>query len=274
MSKIVNPTTDYVVQAVDYSQYLAQDIYQRSQIESGQLPVIYRGLQVTAAGGLAVTVSAGSARGQDITILDITPNQPSFVELPTNTNVDIPASTTGYIVLKTNIEEVAGDVERQTWDVDISSVDTENDLLPVFVTSIPTANISSYPYSVIVLAYVVTDGSSVTSINMRPYLGNRSFDYNFFQNPIIVSGQPANSVNYILQSNGIVTFGGVTSLIGGGGSLTVNYPFTLSSVLWAGGTVEGGDASWEGNPGLSSISFQNGGNTIAVNWQVTGIAAA
>jgi len=232
MSKIVNSTTSYLVAAQDYSEYLAQDIYSRSLIETSKLPVIYNGLDVIAGTGLSVDISAGAARGVDITIPDIVAPQPSIVTLAAPVSVVVPASSTGWIILKTNIIEETGTTERQTWDVAVSSVDTSNDGLPVFVTTLPSPAISAYPYSIIVLAQVITGATDVTSINARPYLGNRSFDYTFFQNPIVVESPwlTSNSTNYRLNSDGSIQYWGVQVGVTTGGPRAVTLPIPMSKI--------------------------------------------
>lgn len=275
MSKIVNAPSGYKVASTDYSGNLAQDVYGRFQVEANELPVIYTGLQVTAASGLSVTVSAGTARGQNITVNDTPPvtNLPSFVSINTPTTITVPANSTGYIILQVNaVESGTG---NQTWDVEVSSQGVTNDLLPVFVASLPSPGVDTYPFAYINLAKVITGVGSITSISMAPYLGNRSFDYRFFYNPIIVNNYPTGAaVSYILYSNGVIEFSGQANV--SGSTQSISLPFPLTSIIAQTGCQVGGNDS---NFGVGNIpntfplsSIELRGPCQSISWWVKGIA--
>lgn len=188
MSLINNFANGTVISDAIYDQQTCQEIYQRFGAEQSLLPVIYEGLQVTAATGLDVNVASGSARGQDLIFSAITgaPTLPTRVDLPA-TVVTCPDNTSGYIVLNVNIDPIPS-VSGVQYTIEADDNGGPPAITPVFVTTLQPGVGAVYPFTQVVLAAVTTLSGAVTVINMTGLAtvgGNRSFDY---QTPIYVNG--------------------------------------------------------------------------------------
>lgn len=180
-------TVDY---ASTYNQPIV-DALQRMSIDDSVLPCIHSGLQVTDGTGLHVNVSAGKAKGQYINFTQMntvygggpaTLSLPTDVIMPAVSAISVPASSTGWIVLNVNISPDPTDPTTTDPTGFYYNVQADNNtgspptITPVFVSSLSPTVGSSYPYTQIVLAYVVTGASSITSIDEDVAIGHRSFD--------------------------------------------------------------------------------------------------
>lgn len=188
MSIVNNFPTEHVVSAKEYDVDLAADILIRTGYFKGVTPIIKYGCEVTAGSGLTVNVSAGAAQGKwvQFTQMDGDPFLPTDVEIPDSV-VTIPASSTGWIVLNANILPGPGTIANQ-YVIQADNNGGPPVVQPMFTTTLETVNPkTSYPYTQIVLAKVVTDGSGVTTINTDYFdptdpavVPNRSFDITNF----------------------------------------------------------------------------------------------
>lgn len=191
MSNIVNYKTGRTVDRTDYVDDGFIDVYERNLIESGLLPCIYYGLNVTAGSGLTVNVAPGAARGQDISF---TINGGTSTPLPTVVNnvttittINIPANSTGWIVLNVNIWDSVINTLGPSSNADLyeigastsSAVPSGSSAAPMFVTTLQPNTNSSWPFTQIPLAQVVSNSTSITSINQNynPASVQRAFDF-------------------------------------------------------------------------------------------------
>jgi hypothetical protein len=212
MSKINNQPNGFLVDMDQYIGAFANDMLQRFQVEASVLPCIYTGLSVSAGVGLNVTVTAGTARGQDIVFTESVPTAteslPTKVEIASTATVAVPAASTGWIVLNVNIlpdgPEQPEDPTTGDYTVEADDGDPSPTVTPVFVSSLQPAVGVVYPYTQIVLAAVASDGAAITSVDMTG--GNRSFDFSSFFSRASVSS----AVGYWFAENDSVTGSGVS----------------------------------------------------------------
>lgn len=216
MSNIVNYKTGRTVNRQDYVDDGFGDVYERSLIETGVLPCIYSGFEVTAGSGLTVVVSPGYARGLDIpfTINGATASPlPTIVnDITTVSTINIPANSQGYIVLNVNIWDAETGTTGYTSNGNLYKISaTTNANIPsgsnvgaIFVTSLQNGTNTSWPFTQIVLAQVISGSSSITSINTNYNISSpqRSFDFTnqltAFNNGLIDLN------NFNLTGNGVV----------------------------------------------------------------------
>lgn len=192
MSNIVNYKTGRTVNREDYVDDGFGDVYQRNLVEKGLLPVIYWGFDVTAGSGLNVLVGAGAARGQDLTFTingNTSDPLPTIVnDINTATTISIPANAKGWIVLNVNVWASTTPGTSSNGDLYQISATTSATIPPggakgpMFVTDLQPNSNTTWPYTQIVLALVVTDATSVVNIDQTynpPTNGTfaiRSFD--------------------------------------------------------------------------------------------------
>ena len=247
-SNIVNWPTGYTVQRQDIIGNMANDLYTRFLVEESILPCIYAGLQVTHESLLTINVSAGRARGKDIGFMSsLLPYDafPTVVGLATDVQIDCPDNTTSAIVLQINCLPDPNTV------ADAYVISTANDGMTsqAIPTAIDPADINigpntTFPYSMVLLAFVTTSGGVVTNINAIPNAieGTRSFDWS------MVLPQFNSAYYSLIQTGMAIPFFGISTYvpigfilwddgtIGNTGSIATNTAgqevFNLYSLLW------------------------------------------
>lgn len=231
-STIVNYPTGYTVLRNDYVGSTFNNILQMMNIQQSVLPCIYNGLQVSMNTGLIVTVSTGFAQGQNIEFTQSvnSPFLPTNVGLAVSTNVTCTDNSTGWIVLNVNI--TPGPTVLANQYAVATDDGTGSNPVPVFVTSLSPSVGTSYPYTQIVLAQVVTLGGVVTSISTST--GNRSFDWStFLSSASGLTGDVKQSYNPNQPSGWIqMNDGSIGSAASGATTLASAVAQNLYELLW------------------------------------------
>lgn len=149
--------------------------------------IIYSGLNVTPGVGLTVNVSAGYARGADLSVptqagdTPITGEYPTLIYIPATTGITVPASSTGWIVILIDLTVTAYDAANHRYVIAPGTGQTTVEFLSV----LPAGTVSpTFPSTYIQLAKVISGVASISPGGIgidydptNPSQGDRAFDY-------------------------------------------------------------------------------------------------